>query len=57
LTDDQTEVPAENEIVTPRPKPTMPSALTHESDRAIRPGFRNPPTPKSLSQQKKKKKK
>lgn len=57
-TPDTTE-PTAAEATTPavRPSPIRPLAASHESDRMLRPGFRNPPTPKSKSQQKAKKKK
>lgn len=42
----------------PARRPTVkPVALSHASDHVLRPGFRNPDTPKSLSQKKAKKKK
>ena len=54
-TPESTETPAPAAPI--KRSPVKPVALSHDSDHVLRPGFRNPDTPKSLSQKKAKKKK
>lgn len=49
------EAPAEGTAPARMPVRTRPGVLTLESDVTLRPGFRNPPTPKSLARKQAKK--